>query len=183
MKKDNFFIITGGPGMGKSAVITALGERGYTGVPETGRDIIRQQVATGGHALPWADRSEFARLMFERSLLDFATVADQPAPVFFDRGIADTIGYLELCALPVPAAMWEAADQYRFNTHVFFTPPWPAIYEQDNERKQSFEEAVRTYDMMIKTYGKLGYEAILLPETTISGRVEFILSAIRLSGE
>ncbi|HEY9262939.1 AAA family ATPase [Chitinophaga sp.] len=180
MKKDQFFIIAGGPGMGKTAVITALRERGYTCVPETGRDIIRQQVATGGHALPWADRQEFARLMFEQSLLDFEAAVNQPSPVFFDRGIADTIGYLELCGLPVPAAMREAAATYRFNTRVFFTPPWLAIYEQDSERKQSFEEAVRTYDRMIKTYEQLGYEAITLPEATVGERVAFILSAIGL---
>jgi predicted ATPase len=183
MKKDNFFIITGGPGMGKTSVITALGRQGYSCVPETGRDIIQQQVATGGHALPWANRGEFARLMFERSLLDFRTATSQLSPVFFDRGIADTIGYLELCELPVPAAMREAAEQYRFNTQVFFTPPWPAIYEQDNERKQSLAEAIRTYDMMLKTYTALGYKAVVLPTSTIGERVQFILSAIGLPGE
>lgn len=183
MKKDNFFIITGGPGMGKTAVITALSERGYTCVPETGRDIIRQQVAAGGNALPWANRNAFARLMFERSLLDFRALADQQSPVFFDRGIADTIGYLELCALPVPAAMREAATSYRFNTSVFITPPWAAIYEQDNERKQSFEEAVRTYDQMVKTYQELNYDLIILPEATVAERVQLMLTVIKPAGE
>lgn len=181
MKKDNFFIITGGPGMGKTSLINALGERGFTCVPETGRDIIRQQVATAGNALPWGNRQEFARLMFEQSISDFQQQAALLTPVFFDRGIADTIGYLQLCSLPVPAAMRDAAALYRFNKKVFLTPPWKAIYEQDSERKQSFEEAVRTYNMMVSTYQQLNYELLILPASTVAERIAFILSATQLS--
>ncbi|MBO9731555.1 MAG: AAA family ATPase [Chitinophaga sp.] len=178
MKKDNLFVITGGPGMGKTTVITALQESGYTCVPESGRDIIQQQVASGGEALPWRNREAFAARMFEQALRDFQAQSGQMPPVFFDRGIADTIGYLTLCGLPVPALMSEAARQYRFNNRVFFTPPWPAIYEQDNERKQSFEEAVRTYEQLLRTYEELGYEVVILPKVSVAERVQFILSVI-----
>lgn len=178
MKKDNFFVITGGPGMGKTTVIMALQELGYTCVPESGRDIIQQQVASGGEALPWRNREAFAALMFDQSLRDFNAHAGQTQPVFFDRGIADTIGYLTLCGLPVPATMPEAARRYPFNNRVFFTPPWPAIYEQDNERKQSFDEAVRTYEQLLRTYEELGYEAVILPKASVDDRVQFILSVI-----
>ncbi|MBS0030447.1 AAA family ATPase [Chitinophaga sp. 22321] len=182
MKKDNFFIITGGPGMGKTSLIEALAARGYDCVPETGRDIIRQQVAAGGNALPWGDREAFARLMFEQSLADFQQRVGQTAPVFFDRGIADTIGYLELCGLPVPAAMREAAALYRFNNKVFLTPPWKDIYEQDSERKQSFDLAVATCNSMVATYQQLQYELTVLPTATIAERIRFILSAAGLPG-
>ena len=182
MKKDNFFIVTGGPGMGKTTLINALTSQGFSCVPETGRDIIRQQVAASGNALPWGDREAFARLMFEQSVADFRQRAGLTAPVFFDRGIADTIGYLELCELPVPDDMREAATLYRFNTKVFLTPPWKAIYEQDSERKQSFAEAVRTYDQLATTYQQLQYELVVLPTATIPERVCFILSAVGLAG-
>jgi len=177
MKKDNFFIITGGPGMGKTSLIDALAALGFRCVPETGRDIIRQQVAAGGTALPWGDREAFARLMFEQSLADFHQMAGQTAPVFFDRGIADTIGYLELCELPVPAVMREAAALYRFNKKIFLTPPWKEIYAQDSERKQSFDLAVATYNSMVATYQQLQYDLVVLPIDTIAERVRFMLSA------
>lgn len=180
--RDHFFIVTGGPGMGKTAIIEELREQGYVTVPETGRDIIRQQVAAGGQALPWANREVFAQLMFEQSLRDYLMQPEQSRPVFFDRGIADTIGYLELCGLPVPAEMQQAATLYRFNRTVFLTPPWLSIYEQDKERRQSFEEAVLTYESMIKVYSRLEYALVQLPETTVPERVAFMLETIARSG-
>jgi predicted ATPase len=175
---DHFFILTGGPGMGKTAVIAALRERGYITVPETGRDIIRQQVAAGGHALPWDDRAAFARRMFAQSVADYQANGAQTAPVFFDRGIADTIGYLEWCGLPVPEEMLRIAGSWRFNKKVFLAPPWQSIYEQDTERKQSFAEAVATYECMISIYERLDYELIRLPEATVAARVAFVLAAV-----
>ncbi|MGF6849056.1 putative ATPase [Chitinophaga sp. W3I9] len=175
--RDHFFIVTGGPGMGKTAIIAALREQGHITVPETGREIIRQQVAAGGQALPWVNRQAFARLMFEQSLQDYL---EQPAtgrPVFFDRGIADTIGYLELCRLPVPEEMEQAAALYRYHQTVFLASPWKAIYEHDKERKQSFEEAVQTYESMIKVYSRLEYKLVQLPETTVAERAAFILDS------
>ncbi|SEW51665.1 AAA family ATPase [Chitinophaga arvensicola] len=175
---DQFFILTGGPGMGKTAVIAALRERGHITVPETGRHIIRQQVAAGGHALPWDDRAAFAQLMFEQSVADYQANREQTAPVFFDRGIADTIGYLELCGLPVPEDMLRIARSWRFNKKVFLAPPWQAIYEQDTERKQSFAEAVATCECMISIYRRLDYKLIYLPESTVAARADFIMAAV-----
>ena len=37
-------------------------------------------------------------------------------------------------------------------------PPWRAIYVTDKERKQSFAEAIKTYDLMVRVYEELGYE-------------------------
>jgi len=177
-RHDHCFIVTGGPGMGKTAIIKALDELGHITVPETGREIIRQQVATGGHALPWDDRLAFARRMFAQSVADYGSHTSPPGPVFFDRGIADTIGYLELCGLPVPEEMQQVARSHRFNKKVFLTPPWKAIYEQDTERKQSFAEAVATYECMISIYQRLDYELILLPEATVAARVDFLLETV-----
>ena len=62
-ESDRLFIITGGPGSGKSTVIDALAKRGISTMSEAGRAIIQDQVAIGGEALPWADRRAFAELM------------------------------------------------------------------------------------------------------------------------
>ena len=57
---DRFYVITGGPGSGKTSLLDALAARGYERSVEAGRALIQQQVAIGGCALPWADRVLFS---------------------------------------------------------------------------------------------------------------------------
>src|SRR3546814_18061901 len=54
--RPDFHVITGGPGSGKSTLIEAVAVEGFDHMPEAGRAIIRDQVAVGRAALPWADR-------------------------------------------------------------------------------------------------------------------------------
>lgn len=60
---DHLFVVTGGPGTGKSTLIEALARHGIGHMPEAGRAIIRDQVNIGGPALPWGDRALYAELM------------------------------------------------------------------------------------------------------------------------
>lgn len=175
LTKSNFIIITGGPGMGKTAIVQHLSELGYRCVPESGRAIIRQQVSSGGTALPWNNRSAFAQLMFNTALEDYFKLITASDPIFFDRGIPDVIGYLELSELPVPFTITETVRNNRYQNTVFITPPWQDIYENDKERKQDFAEAVRTYEMMMKVYTDCGYKPVEIPKLPVSDRVCFIL--------
>jgi predicted ATPase len=168
---DHLWIITGGPGSGKSTLIGALAARGLDSMPEAGRAIIQDQVAIGGDALPWSDRRAFAELMLRAAV-------NLSGPVIFDRGIPDVAGYLRLSGLPVPTHVEKAAQTFRYNRRVFIAPPWPQIFMQDAERKQSPEEARATYEVMIKTYSKLGYELIQIPQLPVDQRAQFVLTKI-----
>lgn len=176
--RERFIIISGGPGSGKSTLIDALEKGGFARTVEAGRAIIQDQVAIGGNALPWKDRTLFAELMLCWEMRSHAMAERQLGTVFFDRGVPDVIGYLTLCDLPVPQHMEEAALQFRYNRTVFLAPPWLEIFGQDAERKQDFEEAERTFDAMDKTYRRLGYEIALLPKVSVQERVDFIKQAL-----
>ncbi len=171
-----FIVISGGPGSGKSTLIDALEQRGFARTMEAGRAIIQDQVAIGGPALPWDDRTLFAELMLSWEMRSYRLAQRHSGPVFFDRGVPDVIGYLSLCGLPVPSHMEAAAQQIRYNKTVFLAPPWPEIFGQDAERKQDFEEAVRTFTAMETTYRRFGFEIALLPKVSVEERVEFILT-------
>lgn len=178
---DSFFVLTGGPGSGKSSLVTALADAGHAHSPEAGRAIIQAQVAIGGQALPWVDPLAFAELMLSWDIRSHDAARSETGPIFFDRGVPDVLGYLHLQKLTVPVHMENAAARYRYNRRVFIAPPWEEIFSQDSERKQDFAEAVRTFESMAATYTRLGYELIELPRAPLEERVSFVLEAIGAS--
>lgn len=175
---DNFIVITGGPGSGKSTLIDALAASGLPHMPEAGRAIIQGQVAIGGAALPWADRSGFAELMLGWELRSWRVARAHSGITLFDRGIPDVVGYLTLSDLPVPQHVRKAAELFRYNRRVFIAPPWRANFGQDSERKQTWAEAEATYHVMVDVYSALDYELVVLPRASIEDRVRFVRSAM-----
>ncbi|HEX8815007.1 MAG TPA: AAA family ATPase [Terriglobales bacterium] len=174
---DRFFVVTGGPGSGKSTLLDALERLGYNRSFEAGRAIIQDQTAIGGTALPWADRGAFAELMLTWEVRSYHLAAQSSGPFFFDRSVVDLLGYLELSGLAVPKHIEEAAKIFRYHRRVFIAPPWEEIYTKDVERKQDFEEAVRTCHAMHSAYLTHGYELIELPRASVETRVDFVLAS------
>ncbi|WP_395450866.1 AAA family ATPase [Aminobacter sp. UC22_36] len=177
MSRDSnrFFVLTGGPGSGKTTLIESLAAAGFATSVEAGRGIIRDQVAISGIALPWHDRALFAELMLSWEMRSHAFAAASPGPVFFDRGVPDVIGYLRLIGLKVPAHVEKAAEEFRYNRKVFVLPHWPEIFAQDNERKQDEDEARRTHASMVETYAACGYDLVELPKAPVEERLAYIL--------
>ncbi|MBB6410416.1 putative ATPase [Mesorhizobium sangaii] len=116
---DRFFVLTGGPGSGKTTLIEALRRAGFATSVEAGRGIIRDQSAIGGTALPWHDRALFAELMLSWEMRSYQVACEQTGAVFFDRGVPDTLGYLRLTGLPVPEQFMHAAERFRYARRVF----------------------------------------------------------------
>ncbi|AOK05042.1 AAA family ATPase [Burkholderia sp. AU28942] len=173
-----FFVVTGGPGSGKSSLVDALERGGFARSHEAGRGVIRDQMAIDGPALPWRDRAAFAELMLTWEMRSYHLAGAARGPVFFDRGVPDVIGYLRLTGLPVPAHAEAAARRFRYHRRVFIAPPWPEIYAQDTERRQDFAEAVRTYEAMVDCYTAYGYRLIELPRASVKARVRFVTDAL-----
>lgn len=177
---DAFFVLTGGPGSGKTSLIEALHACGFATAPEAGRGIIRDQMEIGGGALPWQNPALFAELMLAWELRSWREAHAAAGPVFFDRGVPDTLGYLRLTGLPIPAHMHEAARRFRYHRRVFIAPPWPEIFTQDSERRQTLDEANRTHAAMVEIYAELEYELVALPLVPVEQRADFVIDQIRL---
>ncbi|WP_288789267.1 AAA family ATPase [uncultured Elizabethkingia sp.] len=175
---NNFYIITGGPGSGKTSLINELTNNGFLTVPEEGRRIIKEQIEFAGEGLPWKNKAAFAALMLNASLEAYHTILQKAehSLVFFDRGIPDTIGYMELENIPVPPETEQIIHAHPYHTNVFLLPPWKSIYETDNERKQNWQQAVDTYEIMRDIYIRYGYNIINVPFDTIINRKDFILN-------
>jgi predicted ATPase len=172
------FIITGGPGSGKTTTLLELQNLGYPHIPEVARQIIQEQVRNRGTALPWADRERYTRLMLQRSIRSYREHASIAQITFADRGIPDTLAYARLIQLRDQHLIQAACDRYRYARRVFIAPPWREIYTTDNERKQDFQEGERTYKPLVEVYQECNYELIELPRVAPRDRAKFILQKL-----
>ena len=116
--------------------------------------------------------------MLSWEMRSYRQAQDQAGPVFFDRGLPDIVGYLRMLDLSVPLNLVKAIKLCRYNKRVFIAPPSPEIFEQDQERKQTLDEAERTYNAMVATYTEYGYQLVELPRKPVEERVRFIVESI-----
>ncbi|ASU77300.1 ATPase [Actinopolyspora erythraea] len=173
-----FVVVTGGPGSGKTTLLDELACRGVTTMPEAGRAVIRDQTAVGGSALPWDDRALFAELMLSWEMRSHHWARRRRGLVLFDRGVPDVIGYLRLAGAEVPEHVHTAAGKFRYHRRVFVAPPWPEIFERDEQRRQDLAEAERTHEMMVEVYTRLGYDLVTLPRADPPERAAFVLEEL-----
>jgi predicted ATPase len=167
----NFVVISGCSGGGKSTLLAELRRRGHGVIEEPGRRIVEEERQSGGSALPWSDPIAFARRAIELAIEDRAACASQDW-VFFDRGLIDAAVALEhLTGEKVLDAVGRA---HRYNRRVFLTPPWPEIYVVDRERRHSLEDAIQEYERLRAAYPSLGYEVSELPRASVGERADFV---------
>jgi predicted ATPase len=178
MSHNRLFIVTGGPGSGKTTLLAAAAASGLSVGQEAGRAIIQSQLAIDGPALPWADRALYSELMLDRDIQTHAAAVAGGAVTLCDRGVPDIIGYRRLCGLPAADHVAKAASVYRYNAAVFFAPPCSEIYVNDAERKQDWNEAVRTFETLRDVYVELGYRIVELPKASVAERLAFVMDVI-----
>jgi predicted ATPase len=162
-------VITGGPGTGKSTLLAALGDSGIAIFPEVARILLQ---APGGVAMRADHPAAFADAMLaaERDAWDSAP----PVSSVYDRGFPDIAGFCGLESVTVSEAIDEACRELRYQGPIFRAPPWRDIYTQDEERIQSWEEALASDAAVCSAWQHYGYQLIDLPLATVAERVAFV---------
>lgn len=164
-------MISGCSGGGKSTLLAALARRGLSTVAEPGRRIIAEERAGDGLAHPWVDPAAFARRAIAMSIADHERAW---GITFFDRGVVDAAVALAATGQQRPAAV----DTHRYD-RLFLAPPWPEIYENDEDRRHSLEKALSDYERVRQAYLDAGYEPVMLPRDTVDARTDFVLASLK----
>jgi len=148
------FILTGCAGAGKTTSLNHLAKLGYTCYEEISRKIIKKQLVQQTTAVPWKDTVQFCHL---------------------DRGLPDIIAYLKAVNHPVPKTYYDALEKTHYATTAFLFPPNETIYIKDNERQETFEEALLFFHSTKVTYKSLGFNLETVPLMSIDLRTRYIL--------
>jgi len=170
------FILTGCAGAGKTTLLNHLAKLGYTCYEEISRKIIKEQLLQQTTAVPWKDTVQFCHLTFQRMITNAPPLSDEIC--FLDRGLPDIIAYLKAINHPIPKAYYNALKKTHYATTVFLFPPNETIYIKDNERQETFEEALFFFHSIKTTYELLGFNLKTVPLMSLDLRARYILEII-----
>lgn len=175
-------VISGGPGSGKSTLLRLLEADGYQCFKEFSRDLIKREKKGGNFNYFKSNPIEFSSLVWEKRV-DQLNAADKlecnvaKPYVFFDRGLHDVIAYLNYIGEAYDS------DDFNLNSHHYelalLLPPWKAIYVNDGERMESFEEATALYYEIKRTYKEYKIPMVEIPIGTPDQRVLTILELLK----
>lgn len=174
------YILTGGPGAGKTSIINFLAEKGYSTVPEAATEIIEQDIKKGIEN-PWMAADYHIR-MYQLISKRQDEVQNSMAPVvFFDRGHLDGLSYILLQKRTLYQCIIDhvqtSIDTQYFNKIVFFIDslgfvvPGPA-------RTEDLQESLLKANCLEKNYRAMGYEIIHIPPGPVEARAQMIINHI-----
>jgi predicted ATPase len=166
-----WYILTGAPCAGKTAVINELARRGHGVVHETARAHIEGKLAQG-LSLDQIRRDEYA---FEHFILEKKMAIeerlDRKKTVFFDRAVPDSIAYFRLAGLD-PSEPMACSRRVRYKK-IFLLERLPV--KEDSVRKEDEETSKAIEVIILDCYRELGYSVIRIPVFTVSKRTDLIL--------
>jgi predicted ATPase len=171
-------VLTGGPGTGKTTIINRIKILGYNVFEEFSRTVIQEQLALGSRVLPWDDLPAFSESVIAGRQKQWIEGASHSVS-FYDRSIIDSLAYMHKDGLEIPEKWVEMGNKFRYHHLVFITPPWSEIYQQDAERRESFEALQLIHQSLIHTYNQFGYDLMEVPFMPIEDRFEFIISQLK----
>ena len=173
-------LLMGGPSTGKTTVINHLQSLAYTCFEEISRQVIKKAQNEGVEQLFLEKPLLFSRLLKDARIRQYEKANTVKKEfVFYDRGIPDTVAYMDAIGQEYTTEFVEACKKYRYD-QVFVLAPWQEIHKTDNERYESFKQAQKIHKELLKTYKKYNYLPIDVPQGEVSARAQFILNKLSL---
>ncbi len=178
-------VITGGPGTGKTSLVRLLEEDGFYCYHEIIRDFTSEATDGGdvdsfnSNPLVFVDDPYLFNQRILNGRLDQfrrASVAADPV-VIFDRGLPDVLAYMNYFEQDYGEDFIAACQDNRYDK-VVILPPWKGIYQSDEGRFESFEQASAIHLELVKTYTSFDYNPVTLPFGTLPERHSIITDLI-----
>lgn len=170
------YIITGGPGAGKTSIINYLAKQGYMTMPEAATEIIEYDIKQGIEK-PWRFNNYHSRVAHLNKQRQTQALKSEAPVIFFDRGHLDGITYIllqkrELCQDVID---FVKSSMGFFDATIFFIESL-GFCQQGFARNETLEEALEKSYHLEHNYLKLGYTIIKIPIGSVEERAEKIIN-------
>ncbi|MGJ8684344.1 MAG: AAA family ATPase [Nonlabens sp.] len=175
MEDKKRILLIGGPGSGKTTLIQHMESQGLLVHHEISRQVILEAQEKGIDQLFLTDPLAFSNSLLAGRINQFNNAVS--GLNFYDRGIPDVPAYHVFTGDPIPDDYLAACNEYIYDM-VFLLPPWKEIYQSDNERYETFEQAQTISDILKEFYERFNYKPIVIPKGTIEERYSFLISQI-----
>lgn len=191
-----WYVLTGAPGAGKTAIIRHLERDGFGVVEEAATDVIALEQALG-RPESWLQpgfTDQIVRLQQRREwLAGLAPPADlaeagagaAPALTFFDRSVVCTLALSRFLGLPLSPLLAAEVDRVvreaLYERSVFFVRNQGFVAPTD-ARRISYAESLAFEEVHEQTYRELGFALIEVPAGPLAERVALVRrEALRLA--
>ena len=168
----NWYVITGGPGSGKTTTLNHLNMLGYHTTIEHARHYIDTQMITG----KTVQEIRGNQIQFQEGILDMQVLQEASLSphdlVFLDRALPDALAYYRFLNLPVNKKLKDALKKASYKK-VFILESLPLV--NDYARREDEVDQKKIAKLINEVYESLPFPVIHVPALPSEERVDFIL--------
>ena len=168
----NWYVITGGPGSGKTTTVNQLNMLGYHTTIEHARHYIDTQMITGKTVNDIREnQKQFQEGILDMQILQEASLSPHDL-VFLDRTLPDALAYYRFLKLPVNKKLEDALKKV-FYKKIFILKSLPLV--NDYARREDEAAQKKIAQLITEVYESLPFPVIHVPVLSPKERADFIL--------
>jgi predicted ATPase len=173
MRQTNWYVITGGPGSGKTTMVNLLRERGYTTTIEHARHYFYTQRIKGKTVEEVRENQrEFQLGVLDMQIKQEAALTPGDT-VFLDRAIPDCLAYYYFLDLEPDKKLLDALERVSYKK-IFILDLLPLV--NDYARTEDEAAQKKIHQLITEVYSSLHFPIVHIPVLPAEERADFILN-------
>lgn len=174
-RQTNWYVITGGPGSGKTTTVNQLNMLGYHTTIEHARHFIDTQMITGKTVEEIRkNQKEFQDGILDMQLMQEASLKPDDL-VFLDRALPDALAYYRFLKLEVDEKLTNALKNVSYKK-IFILDFLPLV--NDYARKENVAAQKEIHSLITEVYESLPFPVVRVPVLPPTERADFMLKNI-----